>query len=215
MRGIFACLLFTGALSAFAKPVKFDLRDPFQRNIIRVDADSPLERTSSIINNIRGHLELDPGNLAAGIKGEIQIDLRRLETAVPTKNDFIKEKILQTSEFPMATIVVEKAVGSPPKALRDAVGAVIRLSGKATVRNLTQPMEWVTKITYYTQSETSKTRMPGNLLRITGQQEVDLTPFGISIPDSMKSRLLPRVSILADLIGSDLSTLDLTTLPSY
>jgi hypothetical protein len=198
-----------------AKPMRFDLRDPFQRNLLRVDADSPLERTTAIINNIRGFIELDPTNLALGIKGEIQVDLRRLETAVPTKNDFIKEKLLQTSEFPMATIIVEKAVGTPPRMLRDAVSAVVRLSGKATVRNLTQNMEWVTKITWYTQSDTSKTRMPGNLIRISGQQEVDLTPFGISIPDSMKSRLLPRVSILADLMGSDLSTLDLTTLPSY
>lgn len=214
MRSLLLICLFT-SISTLAKPVRFDFRDPFQRNIIRVDNEGSLERTTGLLNALRGWIEIDPVNVTGGVKGEFQIDLRRMETAVTTKNDFVKEKLLQTAEFPMATLVIEKAAGAVVSKLKPLESTIIRLAGTLTVRNFTQKLEWNARFTYFPASDQTKTRMPGNLLRVAGQQEMELAPFGVSIPDALKHRFAPKIIVHADLLGSDLSTLDLSTLPSY
>lgn len=213
MRPILEQILVATALLlsavALAKATKFEMKDPFNRNLLRADAEAAIERTTALFTYVEGWLELDPLDLNLGLKGELEIDLRRLDTGVPSKNDFVREKLLTTGEFPTAKITIDKLVAPSSKALQDTVPVTARLTVKVQWRGAAREMMVPVRLTYFKSSDQTKQRLPGNLLRVSSTVDLDLSAFSVSIPEAVRARFPKQVSLLLDLTGSDKMPFDL------
>jgi len=70
---------------------------------------------------------------------------------------------------------------------------------RGTTRKIVIPME----LTYFRESEATKTRLAGNLLRARSTFIIDTSVFGVSISAPLKNVFNPSVQVSGELIGSD------------
>lgn len=210
IRRTFVSLLFV-MLSAvflyprisFAKPMRFEVRDAAQRDSIQVTSDAQLEKIVAINSAVLGWVEIDPDQPRQGVKGEVEIDLRSFVTGNASRDSFLREKLLSTSEFPTAKFVINKPLSFASTRLVDQQPTVVRLEGTFTIRGQIRTQPILVKFTYFKQSDKTSQRLPGNLLRITSSFDLDLSSFGITIPEGLKFRVGKIVQANIDLIGND------------
>ena len=77
------------------------------------------------------------------------------------------------------------------------VEAQFRLKNQA--KNIILPLH----MTYYKESHLTRLRLPGNLLLVTSNFEIDLNAFGISLPDALRPAMHKSIVITANFVGSD------------
>lgn len=192
--------LFT--IPLHAKVARYELRDMSHRNLLSVSSDGPLERAVGISSWLDGWVELDPENLAAGIKGELVTDLRAMETGVELRDLVMKDKLLQVTQYPRAVAVIKKWAKETSGKLKETpsehpIEVEVEVKGKKV--QLTAPL----KLAYFPESEFTKARLPGNLLRLSAKFSVQLEQMGIQIPDLMKALIAKSVEISVDAAASD------------
>lgn len=202
MRLILAVLL-AAPLSALGKGVRFDYRDGGLRNVIQFVSDAWLERTVGISNGLGGYIELDPDNLADGVKGEIEFDVRTFQTGVEARNEIIRDKFLLAAENPIAVLALTKLTSASKAKMADGQVVVMRLDGTLKVRNVTKPQTVLMKAVFLKESETTRQRLPGNLLKVSATFDVDLLNYNAAVPDALKSRVARFIQLTLDAIGSD------------
>lgn len=189
---------------AFVEPsyaARFDMRDAIHRNSILVVSEAPLERVIALTHFVSGAVELEPNNLSAGVKGQIEFDVRTFETGLELHNVQLRDQFLLASEFPTATATFQvtglkgKMIDGEPLKLKPEFDVNLR----GIARKVLIPIE----LTYFKESETTKARLAGNLLRARSLFTIDTSVFGISIPESLKSVFNKSVQVSVELIGSD------------
>lgn len=202
MRLLLAVLL-AAPLSAYAKGIRFDYRDGGLRNVIQFVSDAWLERTVGISNGLGGWIELDPDSLTDGVRGEIEFDVRTFQTGVEARNEIIRDKFLLAAENPIAVLALNKLTSASKAKLADGQVVVMRLDGSLKVRNVTKPQTVLIKAVYLKESEQTRQRLPGNLLKVSATFDVDLLNYNASVPDGLKSRVARFIQLTLDAIGSD------------
>jgi hypothetical protein len=185
---------------AYSSPTRFDLRDAVNRNSVIAISEAQLEKTTGLSHYVSGWVELDPSNLASGIKGEVDLDIRTFYFGVELKGQQARE-LLGASEFPMAKAKVDtmKAKGK----LIDGKPLALRLDAEITLRGVTKAASIPIEITYFKQTEVTKQRLQGNLLRLRSEANLDIAQFGVVISDAIKPFFNNKVKLLVDVIGSD------------
>ena len=208
MRFLLPLLLF---ISAQAQ--RFEIRDMSHRNTLSIVSDSALERVVGVASLLWGWVELDLDDLSKGIKGEMEVDLRALDTGIDIRNSVLREKILDTPQFPTATVqfvkwaeAVQGKVGEG-QPVSKKVECLLKYRGKNF--GLTVPL----KIAYFKESDFSKQRLPGNLVRLSTKFSQDITALGVTIPDTLKAVVAKMVEINLDVVGSDKIPAGFTPLP--
>ncbi len=194
-------LLISGI--ATAKAIHFDVRDAAQRDSIQLSSDAILEKIVGVNSAIVGWIEIDPNQPRQGIKGEFEVDLRSFVTGNPSRDAFLREKLLATPEFPFAKFTINKALSFGATRMNDQQPLVVRIEGTFTIRGQNKVQPILVKLTYYKQNDKTAQRLPGNLVRITSSFDLDLSAFGITIPDGLKYRVAKVVQTNVDLVGND------------
>ncbi len=198
---------------AFGKAVRFDMRDGLQRNVVHFVSDGTLEKIVGLSNALWGWVELDPENLGKGIKGELEIDMRTFETGIPARNQQLREKIFLVSENPTAKFTIKRLLQTPKKGLLSLQPILLETEGELLLRGVTMPERLSLKVTYMIESEKTRQRLSGNLLRIQTTVTLELARYQIEIPDLWHLRFAPRVEIHLDAIGSDQSPAGAVAVP--
>lgn len=198
-------LLGLSTAVAYAKPVKYDVRDPAQRDLIQVTSDIPLEKVVALSSAVVGWFELDPDKLNDGIKGELQSDVRTFDSGNASRNDFLKDKVWQASEGPALTFIPQRFLHLSRNKLVDGQPVAFRMEGMLKYRGLSKTLSALGKMTLIKQSEASVShRGPGNFIRVSANFDLDLTQFGFAVTDINKARLSRYLQIESSFLGSDL-----------
>lgn len=193
---VFSCL-------AFSKPTKFEVRDALLRDLMEWTFEAPLEKWVGIHPTVWGYIELDPENLNAGIKGEFEFDARAMETGSQARNDFIKEKLFLAQENPVGVLTLGKPLNISKPKLSDQQPVSIRLQSTLKWRGMSKNINLLGKWTFFKESEITKQRLMGNLLKMSLTFDVDLGAFGVSFQGNSKYKM-PRYSqVSIDLVGTD------------
>ncbi len=190
--------------AAPAKPVRYDMRDGGLRNLVEFVSDAMLEKVVGISNAVSGWIELDPERLGDGIRGEFEVDVRTFETGIELRNEHIREKILGGGEFPLANFSLGKLTSvSKAKLGVGAQPVVARVEGQLKAKGQTRAQAVLLKLIYIPESELTKTRLPGNLLKVSANFEVDTNDFGITVPEAFKARFSRYIQVTVDAVGTD------------
>lgn len=197
------CLL---PLSLAAKVTRYDMRDVGGRNVIEFICDAPLEKTIGLSTFLSGWLELDPDHLAAGVKGAFTTDLRTFQTGIELRNELFREKWIGAAEFPEASFQVNRMLMTSASKLTEGEPVELRVDGLFKLRGISHPQAILIKLVSYRDSVLTRTRLPGNLLKVSASFDVDSAQYGVTIPDNLKARFTRFVQVSLDLVGSDGTT---------
>ena len=206
-------LVFTFVTPASAKPVRFDFRDAGGRNIVHFVSDAAVEKTIGLSSSIAGWLELDPDRLSEGVKGEFDVDVRTFHTGVELRNDFLKDKFMGASEFPIATFTLSRVLNSSKTKLPDGVPVTMRVDGTLKAKGVTRAQAILVRVTYMKESEMTRQRLPGNLLKVAANFDIDGIQYGAQIPESQKARFSRFIQVHVDAVGTDQPPLTLPPAP--
>lgn len=205
MRFSFLLVLISALLTLemSAAPTRFDMRDVGQRNVIHFVSDAQVEKTIGISNAVSGWLQLDPENIEAGVKGEFDVDVRTFHTGVELRNEQIKEKFFVSSEHPIATFVISKLLNTSKPKLGEGQPVSLRVEGQLKARGIAKPQTILVKLVYFRESELTRQRLTGNLVKMSASLDVDTALYGITIPDTQRSRYARFIQVYVDAVGTD------------
>lgn len=198
-------ILFLGLLAFWTASLfatKYEVKDVAQRNLVMVNSDALLERTVAVSHFVSGWIELNPENLTS-LNAEFELDMRTLDTGLELKNMQIKDQLLSTKEFPIAKASCTAALEGQKMKLGDRKPLNVNAECRIKIKNVEKIMPISFKLTYFKENEESRQRLTGNLLKISANWEVDLTNFGISIPNKYAGIIAKTVQISTDMVGTD------------
>ncbi|MBI1859424.1 MAG: YceI family protein [Deltaproteobacteria bacterium] len=197
-------LLLTSLASAV--PTRFEIKDAGLRNLIYWVNDAPLEKMIGLSNAIDGWVELNPYKIREGIKGAFSTDLRTLETGSEGRNEFLREKVFQAADNPIVTFDITKLLNATGDVAKRDVPVVAKLEGQLKLRGVQKPVTLFLRLNYLPENEDTKTRLPGNLLKISTTFDVDLSEFGLAIPEAQAPRIARQIQVAFDAMATDVVT---------
>lgn len=186
-----------------AKTTRFEVRDAVGRDVVEFISQAPLDKTVGLTSGIAGWVELDPEGLSTASKGEFEVDVRAFDTGMELRNEHFREKYMATAEFPTASFVFQQGQSSSLKMLLNQKPVIVNVQGDLKIRGKVRTISTPLKLTYFKESEFTKQRLGGNLLKISANFSVDVTQFGIEIPETLKLVLSKTVNLFVDVIGTD------------
>jgi polyisoprenoid-binding protein YceI len=120
---------------------------------------------------ITGDLYLTQTGLATGQVSKFSVDLRTLRTDESRRDDYVRQSVLRTNQFPMAEFVVESLSGFPASYV-EGTEVSMTLTGTMTIRGQSRPLTWQVKA-----------RRAGDTLTGIADVTFNMTDFGINPPD--------------------------------
>jgi YceI-like domain len=200
---IYALVLFCSSAVSLAVSTHFDMKDLGARNSIYFVSSGPLERTVGISNAIGGWLEVDRDRVQDSIKGMFEVDVRAFYTGIEARNEFFRDKVANASEFPIATFTIGRAKTSSAPKLVESVTIALQVEGTLRMRGGDLPQTILMKLSYFKANENTRQRLPGNLVRLESNFDVDMKVLGVQIPDAYRLRYSPFVQVSVDVLGTD------------
>lgn len=189
--------------SVFA--TRFDIKDAGLRNLFYLVNDAPLEKMIGLSNALDGWIDLNPQKIRDGVKGQFVIDLRTLETGNEIRNEFVKEKLLQTSEFPVLNFEFSKLSHSTSDVLKKDLPAVVKVEGQMRLRGQVRPMALFLRLSYLPESEMTRARLPGNLLKVSTSFDLEISDFGLGVVDALTPRVARQLQLAVDAMATDVN----------
>lgn len=186
-----------------AKTTRFEVRDAVGRDVVQFVSQAPLDKTVGLTSSIAGWVELDPERLSTALKGEFEVDIRAFDTGMELRNEHFWGKYMTTAEFPTASFVFQRGESSDQKVLLNQEPVRVNVQGDLKIRGKVKAISIPLKLTYFKESEFTKQRLGGNLLKISADFSIDVTRFGIEFPDALKLVLSKTVNLSVDVVGTD------------
>lgn len=201
-----SCSLW-GALS------RFEIRDLSQRNLLSFTSDAPLEKFIAQCHLLKGFVSLDTENLTNGISGELEVDLRTVTTGSQLRDLVLQEQVFELKQYPQAVIRIKKWAQPVSGILKESEAVTHLVEAELQYRSKTFPLRPTLKLTYFKEGDITRRRLPGNLLKISGQSDLELSTLGITLADSLKPLIAPRIQVSFDGVGTDKLPNDKVLLP--
>lgn len=192
---------------------RFEIKDLTQRNLLSLHLEAPLEKVSAQCPIFRGYLSLHTDALEKGIEGEIEFDLRSLNTNSGLRDVLIAEKILDPKQFPLAQLRINRWLQGGQGALKAETAVIGQVEGVLSYREKTVQVKLPLQLVYFPASDKTKARLPGNLLRLSSRGQWDFKSLGILVPPELSSVLGTQAEIVFDAVGSDQMPNDKILLP--
>jgi len=197
----FFLLLLLFCTSSFA--VRFEFKDAALRDLVHFVSDGALEKIVGTTGFVRGWVELNPEKLSDGAQAEFEIDLRTFETNSEMRNLFFREKVFNTAEFPMATFTLQKTQSWSKPKLMESRPITSQWEGILKARGVSKTQTIQVKMIYLKESDFTKQRLFGNLLKISASTDIDSNAFGVTLNEQWKARFPRYVPFYLDAVGTD------------
>jgi polyisoprenoid-binding protein YceI len=141
--------------------------------------------------DVTGELYLTKDGLYSGTPSKFSVDLRTLKTDEGMRDNYVRQNVLRTSQFPFAEFVVERVSGFPAN-YSEGNEINLTLDGTMTIRGQTKPVSF-----------TVKARQAGNTLTATADTQFNMTDFGIEPPSVPLARAKDGVVLQVVLIARE------------
>lgn len=204
-----ALALTTLVTVADAAELTFALNDD-ARDELAFTSRAPLERITGRASKIRGSIAIrDPAHLVGGfVDAWFQVDLTTVDTGIDLRNAHMRDRFLETSTYPTATLrlrevaqaVVADDAGAdgvrPVDALEPNVPTRLSVLGSFRLRGVERDIRIDDlTVTHIPASEYTKGVRPGDLLSMEGSFVLRLDDYGIKRPRGLILRLSDKVTI--------------------
>jgi len=193
--------------------IRFEVQDLSQRNVLALISDAPLEKVIVQCSLFKGFVELDPNKLESGIQGEIELDLRSCHSGSAIRDGIIQEQILDNKQHPLALIRLKKWAQEAKGSISNDSTEILSVESEMSYRGRNYPLVIPIRLKFFKENDKTRQRLPGSLLRVSGQFELDLSRAGVSVPDKLRPIFSNRVEVMLDAVGSDRLPNDKVILP--
>ncbi|MEE9554064.1 MAG: YceI family protein [candidate division Zixibacteria bacterium] len=196
-------VLFLMAVTAVAQDSKtFYVNDEKGRDVVTFTSKAPLETIVGKTSRARGFIEVDINNINSAINGKFEVDLASVKTGIDMRDGHMRDNYLETEQYPKAVFELSRVVESSATVLEDQKPIELKVEGNFTVHGVTKPMIIHLTVTYFAESESTRPRLPGDLLHIEGTFDIFLTDHNIEIPKFVILKLDDKQVINIDLFSS-------------
>jgi polyisoprenoid-binding protein YceI len=202
---ILGLLLFSVSISA-QDIVTFNVNDEARRDIVTFTSKAPLETIVGKTGEITGFIEVDPNDITGSSKAMFEVDLASLKTGIGMRDKDMRNKFLEVDKYPKAKFDLSSVVRADGNKLEDGKPLEIQFEGDFTVHGVTKPMIINMTVTYMSESEKTKQRLPGDLLHIIGTFDVLLSDHDIERPKFIILKLDDKQVINLDFFASTRTT---------
>lgn len=202
------CLAIRGVVCAEVQT--FVVQESEKRNLVTFESQAPLERISGTTHAVRGEIRVDREDLS-WCSGELRVRLNTLDTGIELRNKQMRNQYLETRLFPEVVFEVVKVISAEPTRLDPGVPSRIVLEGVVRLHGVERRERVEVDATYFPESEATRLKMSGNLLRVQARFDVILGDYDIPIPKLVALQLDENVRLLVDVTGTDRPALDRDT----
>jgi len=171
------------------------------RNQATFESNAALEDIVGVSNEIEAMTMISPADLS-NASGTVKVDLTALKTGIDLRDEHLRsENWLNTEKFPHAVFELKKVEGASN--LTDGKETSVKLHGDFTVHGVTKNVVADGELTYYKESEKTKARIKGNLLKVTANFDIKLSDYGVNIPDMVIGKVDDNIKVSANFVASD------------
>lgn len=171
------------------------------RNQATFESNAALEDIVGVSNTLEATVMINPSDLS-GAQGNVKVDLTGLKTGIDLRDEHLRsENWLNTDKFPHAIFTLKKLEGA--SSLTDGKAVSVKLHGDFTVHGVTKSVVADGELTYYKESEKTKARIKGNLLKVTANFVIKLADYGVNIPDMVIGKVDDNIKVSANFVATD------------
>lgn len=186
--------------------LQFRAADPVGRNSVQFKTTAPLEDILGSTNQVKGDIKIDPKNLKSAVPwARFEVELAGLTTGIPLRDTHMRTQYLHTDKYPKAVFTLERIRQATAAELKPNKLVVVTAEGTFELhgvkRNITLPV----RVTYVPESQSTMSKLPGNLLRITSDFDVKLADFNIERPQMVILKVGEVAHVSLDVFATDAS----------
>ena len=125
------------AADATSAPLRYRIEPGTEGNEVRFHSEASIESFDGTTDRVSGWVEVDPDDLASGVRWRVEVDLASLDTGIGLRNRHMRENHLHTDEHPLA--VFEGAMdGSTLPAALGPAPTTVELHGEFSLHGVTR-----------------------------------------------------------------------------
>jgi len=171
------------------------------RNQATFESNAPLEDIVGVSNEVEAVAMINPTDLLHAM-GKVSVNLNVLKTGIDLRDEHLRgEMWLNTAKFPNAEFKLQSISGS--SSLTDSKPTNVKLHGTFTVHGVTKDLVADAQLTYFKESERTKGKMAGNLLKVKANFEIKLGDYGVMIPKMVVGKLDENIKVSVTFIATD------------
>jgi len=195
-------VLLVSAAAAAQETKTFYVNDERGRDVVTFISKAPLETIVGKTSDAKGYVDVDINNVKSATSGKFEVDLASLKTGIDMRDGHMREQYLQTDKFPKAVFELTRVVEASNNIFEDQKPARIVVEGNFTIHGVTKALSIPLTITYFKESESTKNRLPGDLLHIEGTFDVLLSDHNIERPQFVILKLDDKQKVNIDLFSA-------------
>lgn len=164
-------------------------------NLVRFESTAKLEFVAGETTDIRGKITFDPHDLTANLSGTLSVDLTTLKTGIELRDEHMRERNLQTREFPVAKFDLVSVEGLPKDITLSDSAQAATFKGRFTIHGVTREIEAKGKVRYSRVNSTSENEFFGDSLIIAVKFQIRLDDYEIPRPRALFLKLAETIEI--------------------
>jgi polyisoprenoid-binding protein YceI len=102
---------------------------------------APMESFDGRTDQVQGHIAIDPGDLSSPLDLRIAVDLASLDTGIGMRNTHMRERHLETDQYPEAVFTAGEIRTMSLPELTVGEPVVLLVSGQFDLHGVTRPLE--------------------------------------------------------------------------
>jgi polyisoprenoid-binding protein YceI len=200
---VIAGILLTLAISANAQTTSktFYANDDKKKDVVMFTSQAPLETIVGKTAEIVGIVDVDPTDVSTA-KARFEVDLATLKTGIDMRDTHMREQYLEVAKYPKAIFELTKVVKNSQTTLDDMKPVDLTVEGNFTVHGVTKTITIPMKVTYFKESEGTKSRLPGDIVHVQANWDLLLSDYAINRPQFIILKLDDKQAIDIDVFAS-------------
>ena len=178
----------------------FYFKDSQNRNQLSFLSDAPFETFTGVTTDVWGEVSFDPDDIQNTLKGEILVSVKSIETGIEMRDQELRGAgWLDAEKYPTISFKIEKVEGIN---VLDNNKIKLLLNGSFSCHGKTNIIPLNATLKYLAESESTKKRLPGDLLSVVSEFSIKLSDYGINsifIPD----RVSDKIDIAVNIVGTN------------
>lgn len=188
---------------AASKPETYNFTDANGRNTVAMTLDAPFESIHGVANGVEGKATIAKNKAS----GQFKVRVDSIKTGNDTRDGHLQnDKWLDAKKNPFIEFSFKDL--ELPAAFLKGEPVTVKTTGDFTIHGVTKSQPVEVTIQRFAESDMTKKRLPGNLVRVKSKLQIKLPDYGVAQSDSAAKSLIglkvgETADISIDFFGTD------------
>lgn len=155
-------------------------------------SEATMESFEGKTDQVSGTVVCDPGDLTAPLQLRVEVDLASLDTGIGLRNQHMRDRHLETDEYPLAVFEADEIVRASTGALIAGQAVEVVVRGSFDLHGVVRPLEVTARVVL--------TKQGG--LEVTTEFPVSLEAHAIDRPQFLVMKLADEQQVRVHLFAS-------------